>query len=145
MHHPSSPTIDRGDPSPWNEKTEEMVTGNDPDDSGTASAVSVTKPRVGGATGNVPWTGGSNLKNNEEAANILCFRPSHFKEMQRQHETLKRGLDESQRMDFVDATKTTVGLTMWITWMQMALVQKGMDTVLMMLTEPGKELNLMTN
>ena len=43
--------------------------------------------------------------------------------------TSRKGIAEDQKLDFVDGNKTTVGLTMWITWVTMMLVQKRMDTV----------------
>ena len=59
----------------------------------------VGSPRVGGVIDNVPWTGGSNLagKGNEAPDDILCYRPSGFKEMQKQHESLKQGLETEQK------------------------------------------------
>ena len=100
-------------------------------DRGDDESVSVAGPRVGGVIDGVIWTGGSNIATQQQNApeDVLCFRPAGFKEMQKQNENLKCGLVESQRLELVDGTKTTVGLTMWITCMMMLLTQYGMDTV----------------
>ena len=71
------------------------------------------------------------MKPNNEPIDILCYRPSSFKDMQKQHESLKKGLDVDKRLEIDDGSKVTVGLTMWVTWMSMMLVNKGMDTVFM--------------
>ena len=85
-------------------------------------------------------------KKNEEHWDVLCHHPSTFKEKQRQHSDLKRGLEDDNKLDFVDGTKTTVGLTMWITWMTMMIVQKGFDTVFkILLDNDQKELDLLKN
>ena len=74
------------------------------------------------------------------------FHPQTFKELQRQHESLKQGLEPEQRLEFIDGNKTSIGLTVWITWMMMLLVTKGMDTVFMILDETETlELNFLTN
>ena len=105
----------------------------------------MSKPRVGGVSSDVPWTGGSNInvKGNTEPADVLCYHPSSFKEMQRQHAELKTGLHESQRLELVDGQKTSIGLTVWITWMMMMLVQKGMDTVFKVWDEGTQEVDLL--
>ena len=108
----------------------------------------VSAPRVGGVSQGIPWTGGLNLpgKKNEAPADVLCFCPQTFKEVQRQFELLKQGLEPEQRLEFVDGNKTSIGLTVWISWMMMLLVMKGMDTVFMILDEMETlELNLLTN
>ena len=113
-----------------------------------STSTSKDAPRVGGVSQGVPWTGGSNLsgKKNDAPADVLCFRPQTFKELQRQHESLKQGLEPEQRLEFVDGNKTSIGLTVWITWMMMLLVTKGMDTMFMILDETEtSELNLLTN
>ena len=38
-------------------------------------------------------------------------------------------MQDEYKLEFVDGTKTTVGVTMWIIWLTMMLVQKVMDTV----------------
>ena len=102
---------------------------------------------MGGVIDGVVWTGGSNISTNQRNApeDVLCFRPAGFKEMQKQHENLKRGLDDSQKLEFVDGKKTTVGLTMWITCMMMLLVQYGMETVFKILDLGTIEIDLITN
>jgi hypothetical protein len=64
----------------------------------SAPKVKMTTSRVGGSNNGVPLTGGSNLdeKKNEVPIYVLCFRPENFKEMQKQHECLKRGLPINQ-------------------------------------------------
>ena len=103
--------------------------------------------RVGGLDDNrVPWVGGSSLPSmkNEEPQDVLCHSPSAFKEKLMQHSDLKKGIAEDQKLDFVDGNKTRVGLTMWITWVTMMWVQKGMDTVFKILTDSDtNELDLL--
>jgi hypothetical protein len=72
-----SPSIDRGE---------------------TVAEVKMTEPRIGGNNDGVAWTGGSNLDEEKNTAptDVLCFRPEHFKEMQKQHECLKKGLPSEQ-------------------------------------------------
>ena len=97
------------------------------DESGNNAAPgSVMPPRVGGVDDGVPWVGGSFIDKSTEPQDVLCHCPTTFKEKQKQHSNLKRGLDDCNKLDFVDGTKTTVGLTMWMTMM---IVQKGFDTV----------------
>ena len=106
----------------------------------------MVKPRVGGISYGTAWTGGSSVdsKRNKDPVDILCFRPNNFKDMQKQHESLKKGLDSDKRLEIDDGSKVTVGLTMWVTWMSMMLVNKGMDTVFMILNaSTGIELNLL--
>ena len=44
----------------------------------------------------------------------------------------------------MDGNKTTVGLTMWITWVTMMLVQKRMDTVFkILINSDNNELDLL--
>ena len=80
-----SPKIDRG----------ETVTSR------TASETNMTTPRLGGSSDSVAWTGGSNLdgEKNDLPTDVLCFRLEHFKEMQEQHECLKKGLSNEQRLE----------------------------------------------
>lgn len=95
------------------------------------STVAIRTPRVGGVVDGVAWVGGSNLpgEENEEPDDILCFRPHTFREMQRQHDELKKGLENERRLEIGNKDKVSVGLTMWITWLKMILVTRGMDTV----------------
>ena len=83
------------------------------------------------------------MKPNNEPIDILCYRPSSFKDMQKQHESLKKGLDVDKRLEIDDGSKVTVGLTMWVTWMSMMLVNKGMDTVFMVWDGQNDEINLL--
>ena len=75
----------------------------------TATAAA-TKPRVGGVSGETAWTGGSNLSalRNQSPEDVLCFRPETFKEMQKQHESLKQGLPLEQKLELVEGSRTTV-------------------------------------
>ena len=76
-----------------------------PDDEsgGRSGSGSLTPPRVGGIDDDgVPWVGGSTLAGNSEPQDVLCYRPTTFKEKQRQHGDLKRGLEDNNKLDFVD-------------------------------------------
>ena len=125
MEVPVLPFIDRGDPD------------NMPDDESgdIAASGSVTPPRVGGVDDGVPWVGGSFIDKSTEPQDVLCYRPTTFKEKQRQCSDLKKGVEENQKLDFVGGNQTTVWLTMWITWVTMMLEQKGMDTVFKILVD----------
>ena len=114
---------------------------------GRTGATAMQGPRVGGVVDGVVWTGGSNIPTQQQNApeDVLCFRPAGFKEMQKQHENLKRGLDVSQKLEFVDGNKTTVGLTMWITCMMMMLTQYGMDTVFKIWDQGTNEVDILKN
>ena len=112
----------------------------------TTTMQPATSPRVGGISHGTAWTGGSSLvsKRNKDPVDILCFRPNSFKDMQKQHESLKKGLESDKRLEIDDGSKVTVGLTMWVTWMSMMFVNKGMDTVFMIINaSTGIELNLL--
>ena len=136
MEVPFSPLIDRGDNGNMAEEESGAI----------AESGSMTPPRVGGVDDGVPWVGGSFIDRSSEPQDVLCHRPKSFKEKQKQHSDLKRGLDDCNKLDFVDGTKTTVGLTMWITWMTMMIVQKGFDTVYKILIDNDrKELDLLKN
>ena len=144
MEVPFSPVIERGNPK-GGETTEDQEKEPTEDQ---AKQPTMSKPRVGGMIEGVPWTGGSNLedKRQDEPEDVLCFRPASFKEKQRQHENLKKGLPEAQRLELLGGNKTSIGLTMWVTWMMMMLVQKGMDTIFCILQENDKkELKMLTN
>ena len=57
---------------------------------------------------------------------------------------MKKGLESDKRLEIDDGSKVTVGLTMWVTWMSMMLVNKGMDTVFMIINASTRiELNLL--
>ena len=137
---PLSPKIDRGEPL-QSTTTPSISRMADPVATSTA-----TKPRIGDVHDGVPWTGGSNINKNTEPEDVLCFRPENFKEMQKQHESLKQGLPEEQRLELVDGSKTTIGLITWITWMMMLFTTKGMDTVFRILKlGDTEELDLVQN
>ena len=108
----------------------------------------MTTPRVGGIQDKVPWTGGSNLdeEKNEAPTDVLCFRPENFKEMQKQHECLKRGLPIEQRLELGEGSQMSISLITWITWMMIEFTTKGMDTVFKILQTGGStELDLVQN
>ena len=131
-----SPRIDRGD-SIERESESVLETEN-----------KMTTPRVIGIHDKVPWTGGSNLdeQTNEAPTYVLCFRPKNFKEMQKQHECLKRGLPIEQRLELCEGSKMSISLITWITWMMIEFTTKGMDTMLKILqTEDVSELDLVHN
>ena len=78
----------------------------DAPDGTSATLVQVKKgPRVGGEIDGVPWTGGSNVASQQtgQPEDVQCFRPQGFRDMQRQHEALRRGLDDTQKLDLVKA------------------------------------------
>lgn len=129
---PVSPQIDRGDPVLIREGV-----GTSSSLLGSKGTMSATEPRVGRVISGVAWTGGSNLEAEKNAMpeDVLCFHPETFKEMQKQHESLKQGLDVEQRLELVDGAETTDGLVTWITWMMMLFINKGMDTVFRILIE----------
>ena len=118
---PLSPEIDRGEP------LQSLRPSSISKMADTKPAA--TKPRIGGVYDGVPWTGGSNINQNTEPEDVLCFHPENFKEMQKQHESLKKGLPDEQKLELVDGSKTFIGLITWITWMMMMFTTKGMDTV----------------
>ena len=122
-----SPRIDRGEP---------------------VERVKMTEPRIGGNSDGVAWTGGSNLDGEKNTAptDVLCFRPEHFKEMQKQHECLKKGLPSEQRLELGEGSKMSISLITWITWMMIEFTTKGMDTVFKILqAEDKSELDLVQN
>ena len=111
-------------------------------------AATMTTPRVGGSNDGVAWTGGSNLneEKNDVPTDVLCFRPENFKEMQKQHECLKKGLPIEQRLELGEGSKMSISLITWITWMMIEFKTKGMDTVFKILqTEDTSELDLVQN
>ena len=112
------------------------------------SATRMTTPRVGGSNDGVAWTGGSNLdsEKNDVPTDVLCFRPENFKEMQKQHECLKKGLPIEQRLELGEGSKPSIILITWITWMMIEFTTKGMDTVFKILqAEDTSELDLVQN
>ena len=139
MEVPGASLIDRGEP----ESVEESKESKDQE-----TTVSMVKPRVGDVIDSVAWTGGSNLDGEKltEPEDTLCFCPTSFKEKQKQHESLKSGLPEAHKLELLGGNKTSIGLTMWVTWMMMMLVQKGMDTVFCILHDNDKkEINMLKN
>ena len=88
-------------------------------------------PRVGGVEGGTAWVGGSNLATSAPTCpyDVLCYRPSGFKEMQKQHEELKKGLEDSQKLEIGNEEGKGISLTMWITWIGMMIITKGFDTI----------------
>ena len=139
MEVPSAPLIDRGEP-------ESVEESKEPKDQETT--VIVVKPRIGDEIDGVAQTGGSNLNGEKstEPEDTLCFCPTSFKEKPKQHESLKNGLPEAHELELLGGNKTLIGLTMWVTWMMMMLVQKGMDTVFHILHDNNKkETNMLKN
>ena len=72
------------------------------------STTETMKPRVGEKVAGTPWTGGSNLKKNEETVNVVCFCLEGSKEVQKQHESLKQGLGQEQQLELHDELATTI-------------------------------------
>jgi hypothetical protein len=135
---PLSPRIDRGEPlQSLRPSSISKMADIKPE---------ATKPRIGGVYDGVPWTGGSNINKSTEPEDVLCFRPENFKEMQKQHESLKKGLPDEQKLELVDGSKTSIGLITWITWMMMLFTTKGMDTIFRILKAgDAEELDLVQN
>lgn len=135
---PLSPRIDRGEPlQSLRPSSISKMADIKPE---------ATKPRIGGVYDGVPWTGGSNINKSTEPEDVLCFRPENFKEMQKQHESLKKGLPDEQKLQLVDGSKTSIGLITWITWMMMLFTTKGMDTIFRILkTGETEKLDLVQN
>ena len=131
MEVPSSPLIDRGEPELVEESKEPQ---------GQATMVTVVKPRTGGEIDGVTQTGDSDLDGEKlsEPEDILCFHSTSFKEMQKQLESLKSGLPETHKLQLLGGNKTSIELTMWVTWMIVMLVQKGMNTVFHVLHDNHK-------
>ena len=112
---PTSPRIDRGQPLQELLETEEstgqpLVVDTMSVSAESAVPVGQTAPRIGGILDKVPWTGGSNLKPNDAPVDVLCFRPENFREMQKQHDSLKKGLPVEQRLELGDGTKSPISL-----------------------------------
>ena len=148
---PTSPRIDRGQPLQEPSDTEEILGSSlviDTMSTSTAPVVPVaqTSPRIGGILDKVPWTGGSNLTGNAAPVDVLCFRPENFREMQKQHDSLKKGLPVEQRLELGDGVKSPISLIHWITWMMMSFSYSGMDTVFKILTNNDtEEIDLVKN
>jgi hypothetical protein len=148
---PTSPRIDRGQPLQELLETEEstgqpLVVDTMSVSAESAVPVGQTAPRIGGILDKVPWTGGSNLKPNDAPVDVLCFRPENFREMQKQHDSLKKGLPVEQRLELGDGTKSPISLINWITWMMMSFTYSGMDTVFKILTNSdNEEIDLVKN
>ena len=141
---PTSPSIDRGKPVENTSDTEEAPI----QPKRVETMTSPTAPRVGGVLDKVPWTGGSNLqaKKNDAPVDVLCFRPESFREMQKQHDSLKQGLPTEQRLELGEGVKTPISLINWITWMMMAFTYSGMDTVFKILhNNDTEEIDLVKN
>ena len=118
-----SPRIDRGeslesDPESALKTKQKMTT-------------SATEPKVGRTHDDIPWTGGSNLdgQKNKAPTDVLCFRPENFKEMQKQHAYLKKGLPLEQMLELGEGSNMSISLITWITWMMIGFTTKDMDTV----------------
>ena len=127
-------------------KTDSLPLPPTPLKSSEMSDVEDDMPRVGGKIGGVVWVGGTNILEDQKKkpVDILCYRPESFKDMQKQHENLKKGLDSDKRLEIDDGSKVAVGLTMWVTWMSMMLKNSGMDTVFRIFNRtPNTEVNIL--
>ena len=92
------------------------------------TASSPPKPRVGGNDG-TPWVGGSSKNPRKEPYDILCYRPTDFRSKQKQHENLKRGLEEHMRLDLPSTGKQAMSLINWIREIKGMVLSRGFDTV----------------
>ena len=127
-------------------KTDSLPLPLTPLKSSEMSDVEDDMPGVGGKIGGVVWVGGTNILEDQKKkpVDILCYRPESFKDMQKQHENLKKGLDSDKRLEIDDGSKVAVGLTMWVTWMSMMLKNSGMDTVFRIFNRtPITEVNIL--
>ena len=81
-----SPSIDRGE---------------------TVTEIKMMTPRIGGNNDGFTWTGSSNLagEKNDAPTDVLCFTAENFKEIQKQHECLKRGLPNEQHLELGEGSK----------------------------------------
>ena len=98
----TSPRTDRGEPLQGLSDKEDTL-----EQSRSNEMATPTSPRIGGALDKVPWTGGSNLaaKKNTAPIDVLCFRLENFREMQKQHDSLKQGLPVEQRLELGEGGK----------------------------------------
>ena len=71
-------------------------------------------PCVGGKLGGVVRVGDTNLVagQKKQPVGILCYWVESFKDMQKQHQNLKKVLESKKRLKIDDGTKSAVGLTM---------------------------------
>lgn len=60
---------------------------------------------------------------------VLCYRPEDFKSMQKQHESLKAGLEPSKRLELPSGNSKGIALTTWIQEIKLMIETKGFDTV----------------
>jgi len=74
------------------------------------------------------WVGGSNLgsQTGRTPNDVLCYRPSDFKVMQKQYDMLKVGLEESKRLEL---NGKGISLTAWIQEIRHMVELRGFDTV----------------
>lgn len=77
------------------------------------------------------WVGGSNLGSQSMRAplDVLCYRPEDFKSMQKQHESLKAGLEPPKRLELPSGNNKGIALTTWIQEVKLMIETKGFDTV----------------
>jgi hypothetical protein len=87
-------------------------------------------PRVGGISGGIAWTGGSNLPSKQLAipTSVNQFRPSDYKNGKTAAQTAQQGLcDEMKLSD--GSEKGTILFTTWINEISAHMKEYGMDTV----------------
>ena len=93
------------------------------------TGTTVVKPRVGEVNNGMAWTGGSLANPRTTPASILCYRPTDYKEMRKQHMDLQAPLSERFHLDVGTESNSTVTLTQWIGEMKRAMEQRGLDSV----------------
>jgi len=95
------------------------------------AAPTVIPPRVGGVQGGIAFTGGSNSQAyvRRRPTSVLCYRPTEYKEMRKQHTDLQTPLADKFQLDVGDESKSTVKLTQWIGELRRLIEQRGLDPV----------------
>ena len=93
------------------------------------TGTTIVKPRVGEVHNGIAWTGGSLANPQMTPASILCYRPTDYKEMRKQHMDLQAPLIECFHLDVGTESNSTITLTQWIGGMKRAMEQRGLDSV----------------
>ena len=95
-------------------------------------------PQVGGennlGTTLTAWTGGSNVaaRQNARPKSIKCYRPEDFKSASSIEAKLEEEFPEDRCLkstEEMDDDPKAISLTLWLTEVQRALEERGMDTV----------------
>jgi hypothetical protein len=96
----------------------------------TTSNKGPTKPRVGGLRGDIPWTGGTNIRTERLTSprSAKALRPQEWKSLIKSEEICTQGLAPSKRLD-IASKSGTITLTQWIKEISEYMEDRGMDTV----------------